>query len=223
MHAGEVPVAYVTLAAGAEVTEEELLAWAAAHVPERAAAPKAVTVLDALPVTAVGKPYKLALRADATRRAVAEALLPLGDGIDVECLIEDGSVFALVTVGPGSDQTAVKAALDRYAIRWDLAVVDDGVETAELAGLLGDFADLVESGEVAGEDALPSVGAVRASQTSPVADVDDHVVPVVGQRVRRVASEAAGCPGHQNQCHTGHHPSVEGMDPHVRRTAGAWC
>jgi fatty-acyl-CoA synthase len=122
VHAGEVPVAYVTLAAGAEVTEEELLAWAAAHVPERAAAPKAVTVLDALPVTAVGKPYKLALRADATRRAVAEALLPLGDGNDVECLIEDGSVVALVTVGPGSDQTAVKAALDRYAIRWDLAV-----------------------------------------------------------------------------------------------------
>ncbi|MCZ0986531.1 hypothetical protein O1M54_14320 [Streptomyces diastatochromogenes] len=56
--AGEIPVAYVTLADGT-VGEDELRAWAAAHVSEAAAAPKAVRVLDALPVTAVGKPYKL--------------------------------------------------------------------------------------------------------------------------------------------------------------------
>ncbi|MFC9440930.1 acyl-CoA synthetase, partial [Nocardia sp. NPDC057030] len=58
-HAGEVPVAYVAHIAGAEVTEDELVAWAAERVPERAAAPKTVTILDALPVTEVGKPYKL--------------------------------------------------------------------------------------------------------------------------------------------------------------------
>ena len=38
-HAGEVPVAYVTLASGAAVTEDELHAWAAARVTERAAIP----------------------------------------------------------------------------------------------------------------------------------------------------------------------------------------
>ena len=58
-HAGEVPVAYVTLAAGASVGEDELRAWASARVAEPAAAPKIVTVLDTLPVTAIGKPYKL--------------------------------------------------------------------------------------------------------------------------------------------------------------------
>ena len=68
MHAGEVPVAFVTLAPGATATAEELRAWAAERVPEQAAAPKAVTVLDALPVTPVGKPFKPALRAEATRR-----------------------------------------------------------------------------------------------------------------------------------------------------------
>ena len=73
-HAGEVPVAYVALAAGATVGEDELRSWASARVAEPAAAPKAVTVLDTLPVTAVGKPYKLPLRADATRRAVLDAL-----------------------------------------------------------------------------------------------------------------------------------------------------
>lgn len=122
VHAGEVPVAYVTLAPGATVTEQELLAWAAGHVAERAAIPKTVTVLDALPVTDVGKIYKLALRADATRRAVAGALAGLGDGIEADAVIEDGSVIAVVTAAAGTGQAAAKAALDQYAIRWTLEV-----------------------------------------------------------------------------------------------------
>jgi fatty-acyl-CoA synthase len=120
VHAGEVPVAYVTLMPGATVTEQELRCWAAELVPERPATPKTVTVLDALPVTAVGKPYKLALRADATHRAVADALAVLGDGIEVDTVPEDGGVA--VTVPSAMDQVPVKAALERYAIRWTLAV-----------------------------------------------------------------------------------------------------
>ena len=112
----------MTLAPGSTVTGEELRAWAGGRVTDRAAMPKAVTVLDTLPVTAVGKPYKLALRADATRRAVADALAGLGAGIEVDAVIDDGSVTATVTVTPSTDQAAVKAALDRYAIRWYFAV-----------------------------------------------------------------------------------------------------
>ncbi|MGI5132257.1 acyl-CoA synthetase [Pseudonocardia sp. CA-107938] len=117
-HAGEVPVAYVTCAPGATVTEEELLAWAVGRVPERAAAPKAVTVLDALPVTAVGKPYKLALRADATRRAIAEALAPVdgADGVGVDAVIEDGTVVVTVALPSEADTSAVAAALGRYTV-----------------------------------------------------------------------------------------------------------
>ena len=66
-HAGEVPVVYVTVTPAASVTEDELHAWAGQRVDERAAAPKSVSIIDALPVTAVGKPYKLGLRADAAR------------------------------------------------------------------------------------------------------------------------------------------------------------
>ncbi|WP_322723507.1 hypothetical protein [Streptomyces spongiae] len=46
------PVAYVTLTPGATAAENDLLGWAADRVLEHAAAPKAVTVLYALPVTA---------------------------------------------------------------------------------------------------------------------------------------------------------------------------
>ena len=114
-HAGEVPVAYVTLAFGATATEADLLAWAASRVPERAAVPKAVTVLDALPVTDVGKPYKLALRADATRRAIAEALAAF-DGVTVDAVIEDGTVVAAVILPSEVDEAKVTATLARYAV-----------------------------------------------------------------------------------------------------------
>ncbi|MFJ7218857.1 acyl-CoA synthetase [Amycolatopsis sp. NPDC098790] len=118
-HSGEVPVAYVTLAAGTSVTEAELRDWAREQVPEAAAAPKTVTVLDALPLTDLGKPYKPALRADATRRELAEALAEVPGVLDVEAEVDDGSVVAVVrTTG---DDSAVKAVLGRYAIGWRVA------------------------------------------------------------------------------------------------------
>lgn len=116
-HAGEVPVAYVTLAPEADVTEDELRQWAAERVPERAAAPKSVTIVTALPVTDVGKPYKLALRADATRLAVAEALTGHGHDVGVDAAIDDGSVIVSVTPGT-ADREAVHTVLDQYALRW---------------------------------------------------------------------------------------------------------
>jgi len=121
-HAGEVPVAYVALAPGASVGEDTLCAWAGERVAEPAAAPKAVTVLDAIPVTEVGKPYKLPLRADATRRAVLDALRGIDAHLTVDTRIEDGDPVVAVTVAPGTDVGAVGALLGRYAITWELAV-----------------------------------------------------------------------------------------------------
>ena len=123
VHAGEVPVAYVTLAPGATVTEDELRDWASQRVPDRTAAPKTVTVLDALPVTAVGKPYKLALRTDATRRELRAVLDPIAGVRDVEANVEGSSIVAVVKVSPSADQAAIKAILGRYAIESRLEVM----------------------------------------------------------------------------------------------------
>ncbi|MGW4912736.1 acyl-CoA synthetase [Streptomyces sp. NPDC004270] len=121
-HSGEVPVAFVTLAPGATVTGADLKAWAAEHVAESAAAPKAVSILDALPVTAVGKPYKPALRADATRDAVGKALEGVAHINAVEAAVEDGSVVVVVHAERDVDEAAVKSALGVYAIEWRLRV-----------------------------------------------------------------------------------------------------
>jgi fatty-acyl-CoA synthase len=120
VHAGEVPVAFVTLAPGAHATPAELRAWASDHVPEQAAAPKAVTVLATLPVTPVGKPFKPALRAEATREAVAEALSDMPRVTGVQAAVEEGAVVAVVGLARGADETSVEEVLDRFAITWRL-------------------------------------------------------------------------------------------------------
>lgn len=73
-YAGEVPVAYVTLRSGAGVSEAELLAFARATIHEPPALPRRLFVLEQLPVTAVGKVYKPALRQDCTRRLLLDVL-----------------------------------------------------------------------------------------------------------------------------------------------------
>ena len=120
VHAGEVPVAFVTLTPGATSTPEELRAWAVEHVPEQAAAPKAVTVLEALPVTRVGKPFKPALRAEATRAAVADALRDIPSVTGVRGAVEDGAVVTVVGLGPGADERSVREALEHFVITWRL-------------------------------------------------------------------------------------------------------
>ncbi|MGI8706552.1 MAG: acyl-CoA synthetase [Sphingomicrobium sp.] len=77
-YAGELPVAYAKLRPDATVDGEALTAFARIHVPERAAVPAEVIIVESIPVTAVGKIFKPALRADATRRAFEEVLARLG-------------------------------------------------------------------------------------------------------------------------------------------------
>lgn len=120
VHAGEVPVAYVTVAAGSSVTPVQLMDWAAGHVAEKAAAPKHVEIRDQLPVTDVGKPHKLPLRADATRDELARALDGVA-GVDrVEGVVVDGSVEVVVHVRDGVDVEEVEQALGGYAVAWSL-------------------------------------------------------------------------------------------------------
>src|SRR5262249_1876530 len=73
-YAGELPVAYVQLVEHATVTAEELSRFVAETIPERAAAPKEITILPRMPLTDVGKAAKPLLRRDAAQRAFTAAL-----------------------------------------------------------------------------------------------------------------------------------------------------
>lgn len=115
-HAGEVPVAFVTLHAACGADAVQLREYVARHVAEPAAAPKQIYVLDELPLTAVGKIFKPALRCEAIRQVILTELRTLNVAADVTVSEQDGVDTALITLrDPGADTSPVKAALEAYA------------------------------------------------------------------------------------------------------------
>ena len=124
-HAGEVPVAFVSLAPGAAVTPEDLLAWSATHVDEPAARPRLVTVLPELPTTSVGKPFKPELRELAAIAAATELLAGSGFAdVAVTAAHRDGRLTVAVA-GPAA--TAAARALSGLPVAVAVAVaVEEG-------------------------------------------------------------------------------------------------
>jgi len=77
-YAGELPVAYVQLFEGHQVSSEELMAYAQANIAERPASPKFIEILPELPTTAVGKVHKPTLRGMAAAVLVCELVEQAG-------------------------------------------------------------------------------------------------------------------------------------------------
>jgi fatty-acyl-CoA synthase len=77
-HAGEVPVAYVQLKPGARATETDLLSFIKDHIGERAAVPKAIRIIPAMPVTGVGKIFKPELKHREIEDSLSDALRAAG-------------------------------------------------------------------------------------------------------------------------------------------------
>ena len=69
-YAGELPVCYVELRPGANVSIEDLNRHAQGAIDERPAWPKLIQVIDAIPLTSVGKIFKPSLRCDAAKQRV---------------------------------------------------------------------------------------------------------------------------------------------------------
>ncbi len=79
-YAGELPIAYVQLVPGARASADAIREFALQHIPERAAAPKEIIIVERMPLTDVQKPAKTDLRRDAARRAFREVLAGIADG-----------------------------------------------------------------------------------------------------------------------------------------------
>ncbi|HEX5843547.1 MAG TPA: acyl-CoA synthetase [Pseudomonas sp.] len=113
--AGELPVVYVQLKPGVQAGEAELLAHAAAHIPERAAIPKDVWIIDAIPLTAVGKTFKPSLRFDAISRVYQAALAELDEQIRVEVLSDERRGQVAHIHLPRADAALNQAIAERLA------------------------------------------------------------------------------------------------------------
>jgi len=72
--AGELPMAFVVLVPGSTCTSSELREYSKQHISERAAIPKRIEIIDAMPLTAVGKIFRPALRQRITATVLKEHL-----------------------------------------------------------------------------------------------------------------------------------------------------
>ncbi|MGN7778754.1 acyl-CoA synthetase [Mycolicibacterium sp. 22603] len=121
VHSGEVPVGFVTVRPGATVTGDELAAFAAEHITERAAAPKSVTVIDAIPVTDVGKPHKVPLRAIAAEHAVAEALTGHVGVLSIRGKVDAGLPVVMIDLAATADRAAVERTVKSFAVNHEIS------------------------------------------------------------------------------------------------------
>lgn len=127
-YAGELPIAYVQLTAGATITEADLVSLAAASVNERPAVPKEIIILEKMPLTDVGKPIKTMLRQDAAERAFRAALCDAcpGASFDVTVLPHPthGSFVSIKVSAKDADFQSLRNRIDdvmnRYALAFDV-------------------------------------------------------------------------------------------------------
>lgn len=129
-YAGEVPVAYVQLQEGVDLSGQEILEYLKKEVGERAAIPKEVVVIDQMPLTPVGKIFKPALRWDAIRRVYEAELDALGKWVQsfVVTVKEDNvqGTMAHIRVLPAPVASGqeiegkVREALARFTVKYRL-------------------------------------------------------------------------------------------------------
>lgn len=118
-YAGELPVCYVSLKPGMQATVEELKSFAEPLIAERPAWPKQVIIIDAIPVTSVGKIFKPQLRNDAVQRLVAQVVADVVGSAEATIDVAAGGkrgidVTVTLPAAQASQQSAVEKALEGY-------------------------------------------------------------------------------------------------------------
>ncbi|MBW8311742.1 MAG: acyl-CoA synthetase [Rhizobium sp.] len=123
-HAGEVPVAYVQLRAGHAIDKAALLEYLGQTLGERATMPRDVILVDALPLTAVGKINKVELRRWQTEYVIREtlALASLSArSVRVHPDVDGLGAWAGIKLADPDSREAAAQALSWLTIRCDVA------------------------------------------------------------------------------------------------------
>ncbi|MGH8617453.1 MAG: acyl-CoA synthetase [Burkholderiales bacterium] len=136
-HTGEVPVAYVQLRPGHTVDVAELMRHAAMHIAEKAAVPKAIHIVEQIPLTPVGKPFKPALAWREIENEFARVLAELIELAQARVAVGADArrgAMARVSIRPAPGRTAEVAraaaasALGAYATRFEITVEQEQPE-----------------------------------------------------------------------------------------------
>lgn len=111
---GEVPVAYIVVRQGADATADDVLGWARRRIGQRAAIPKSVTSITAMPLTSLGKIHKNTLRARAIHEELARVL---ADEIaETQIVVDPDTLRVVVYTSASTDPSTLEATLRTYPI-----------------------------------------------------------------------------------------------------------
>jgi len=118
-YAGELPVCYVALRPGAHASEDELHEHAQRTIAERPAWPKQIHIVEAIPLTSVGKIYKPQLRCDAAARLVTRVVRDQLGLADAQVQVSEGGrrgmkVSVTLPVAAAHSVPAVQQTLAAY-------------------------------------------------------------------------------------------------------------
>ncbi|RQT07929.1 acyl-CoA synthetase [Burkholderia contaminans] len=123
-HAGELPVAYVQLKPGMHATEDDLAAFMQQEIAERAAVPKHVRIVEAIPLTGVGKIFKPELKRRETRDALHAALAQAGapcTSLDVNT-DDTGRMSVAVALSDPALEAAARSVLGRFPFAFSISI-----------------------------------------------------------------------------------------------------
>lgn len=116
-HAGELPVAYVQLRASAITSEQELAEFLKQEISERAALPKHIRIIEQMPLTAVGKIFKPALKNLEIRDALTAALTQAHVNLLALTIEDDKTRGTLIhaVVKSANDEVNAKLVLGQFS------------------------------------------------------------------------------------------------------------
>jgi fatty-acyl-CoA synthase len=139
MHAGELPVAYVQLKPGVTATEAELAGFLRGEISERAAVPKGIRLVDAMPLTGVGKIFKPALKRRETADALQSALVEAGVQDATVSIVEDGArgVSVHVELPDVEFKGLAGSTLGRFPFAFSVTVAATSQGNGESASAIG--------------------------------------------------------------------------------------
>jgi fatty-acyl-CoA synthase len=112
-YAGELPVCFVELLPDAEVRVEDLHQHAQSMIDERPAWPNLIQVVDAIPLTSVGKIFKPSLRCEIAKQKVLKLVLNELEIADAHVEVVAGGTRGMrVTVTLSKDNKSSLAKLE---------------------------------------------------------------------------------------------------------------
>jgi fatty-acyl-CoA synthase len=123
---GELPAVYIQLKQGRAETTTELLTFATENISEKAAIPKSITLIDEMPLTAIGKIFKPALATMQIKEVFTNELSQISEiehfDIFVEQVPKLGMVTKIKLIGKDKNlmEHKVNMALGDYTVKFEI-------------------------------------------------------------------------------------------------------